>query len=70
MSGSKFSMGVTDVRAGRGYRPDYDVWEETNDRWEYERGRQWAKLAPRNVPLKLNGKITTQALRWYGNDIL
>jgi hypothetical protein len=70
MSGRKFARGVADVRAGRGYPYDYDTWEDTNDRWEYERGRQWATLAPRNVALKINGKVRMQAMCWYTDDIL
>jgi hypothetical protein len=73
MSRAKFQRGVEDIRAGRGYPADYDRWKDTNDRWCYERGRQWATLAPRNIPLKINGCLSPQALRWFvshGEDIL
>jgi hypothetical protein len=65
-----FAFGVEDARAGRGYRPEYDVWKDTNDRWSYERGRQWARIAPRSVHLKSGGTISAQALAWYKDDIL
>jgi hypothetical protein len=73
MASRTFALGVEDVRAGRGFCPDYDTWRDTNDRWAYERGRQWAQLAPRSVLLKVDGKITPQALllfKKYGGDIL
>jgi hypothetical protein len=68
MSDPKFALGVADARARRGYPADYDAWED--DRWAYERGRQWAQIAPRSLPLKINGKLNPQALLCYGNDIL
>ena len=68
MSDPKFAQGAEDVRHGRGYLADYDTWEDTNDRWAYERGRQWATVAPRHVVLKANGKITTAAWRWYARE--
>ena len=69
MSDPKFALGVADARAGRGYPPTYDTWADTNDRWTYERGRQWAQIAPHGLPLKINGKLNPQALR-YGADLL
>jgi hypothetical protein len=73
MATPTFERGVEDVRASRGYPPDYDQWQHTDDRWAYERGRQWARLVPRHVHLKINGKITERALQLYwehGHDIL
>jgi hypothetical protein len=69
MSDPKFALGVADARAGRGYPTSYDNWKDTNDRWAYSRGRQWAQVAPRNLPLKIRGEINSQALR-YGADLL
>lgn len=66
----KFARGVADRRAGRGYPADYDAWEDTNDRWAYERGRQWATVAPRHVALMFNGKVTQAAKDYYGHEIL
>ena len=65
MATPTFARGVEDVRAGRGYPPDYDQWQHTNDRWAYERGRLWARLVPRHVKLKVNGKITVKAMQLF-----
>jgi hypothetical protein len=64
MSSAEFALGVADARAGRPYRTSYQAWP-TNAQWFYERGRQWAQQAPRTVALKRNGKLTTEAVRWY-----
>jgi hypothetical protein len=70
MSQPQFVLGVSDARAGRRYRADYDLWT-TNGQWNYERGRQWAMLAPRYVPLKnSDGKINVTALRYYRSEII
>jgi hypothetical protein len=42
MRSRAFQRGVAEVRAGR--RPNYD----SENNWDYERGRQWAKAAPRS----------------------
>jgi hypothetical protein len=62
MAEASFERGVEDVRANRGYPADYDLWEDNEYRWSYERGRQWARLAQRYIKLKVNGAIPTQAL--------
>ena len=49
MAQPAFRLGVNDVRAGRPIHPDYDLWD-TNGQWNYERGRCFAKLAPRHLP--------------------
>jgi hypothetical protein len=73
METGTFALGVADVRAGRPFHRDADLWHP-NDAWSYERGRLWATLAPRYIPLKRNGKITSEALAWYArhcdNEIL
>jgi hypothetical protein len=63
MSSPTFALGVEDVRAGRGFRDGYDEWSDTNNRWFYECGRQWAQQAP--VALKRDGKVTEEAVRWF-----
>ena len=65
MGAPRFAQGVADQRAGRPYPNDHDCWSDTNDRWDYSRGRQWAAAAPRSVALKVSGKISTAAKRWY-----
>jgi hypothetical protein len=70
MSSPAFALGVADARAGLGHRSDYESWDDVDDQWNYERGRQWARQAPRTVALKRNGKITDEAIRWYTDDII
>jgi hypothetical protein len=65
MSSPYFALGVADVRARRGFRADYDTWAHANAQWDYDRGRQWATVAPKSIPLKRNGKITREAMRLY-----
>jgi hypothetical protein len=65
MSWPTFALGVADVRAGREFRAAYESWADTNDRWNYERGRAWACVTQRNVVLKRNGKVTDEAIRWF-----
>jgi hypothetical protein len=69
MSSAEFAFGVADCRAGRQYRTAYDRWDG-GEQWHYERGRQWARIAPRSVALKRDGKVTDAAMRWYKDDIL
>jgi len=69
MSGPSFALGVADARAGRRYHRDYDLWN-TNTQWIYERGRMWAALAPRDVPLKHNGRLSPAAVRLYNAAII
>jgi hypothetical protein len=63
MAARAFTLGVVDARARLPFRRDYDRWE-TNAQWDYERGRAWAILAPREIPLQRNGKIGPEALKW------
>jgi hypothetical protein len=68
MSTPEFALGVADARAGRPYRHAYECWDG-NAQWNYERGRQWAQLAPRHIVLKQNGTITANAMRFYSRSI-
>jgi hypothetical protein len=65
----EFELGVIDARAERGYRTAYAVWD-IDRQWAYERGRAWGVLAPRSVALKRNGRLTTEAKRWFTAEIL
>jgi hypothetical protein len=70
MGRPQFALGVADARAARRYHRDYDLWS-TNGQWSYERGRMWATLAPRNVPLKkVNGRINPDAVRYWRGEII
>jgi hypothetical protein len=44
MARKAFRLGFEDQRAGR--KPRYDEEQSTNDSWDYERGRQFAIVAP------------------------
>jgi hypothetical protein len=65
MAAAEFARGVVDVRTGRGFPRDFDAWSHTDNWWSYERGRAWATLVPRHVPLKRDGKVTREAIRWF-----
>jgi hypothetical protein len=73
MSQPQFEYGVNDKRAGRGRRLAYDTWS-VDAQWNYERGRVWATLAPRSIPLKLpGGRLNPAAVRLaneFDDDIL
>jgi hypothetical protein len=69
MSRPTFALGVADARAGRSIHKDYGTWG-TNDQWDYERGRCWARLAPRHITLKRDGKVTREAIRYFSRDII
>ena len=64
MADPTFELGVRDVRAGRGQHHGYARWS-INAQWDYERGRQWAIIAPRNLALKRAGKVTAEAIAWF-----
>jgi hypothetical protein len=63
-----FARGVEDVRAGRPPRFDEYAWDQggtpaTDRQWAYEKGRQFAIIAPKTMPLRTNGKLNLDALR-------
>ena len=64
MSAPHFALGVADARAGRPYRDGYQTWH-TNAQWNYERGRQWAIIAPADMPVKVKGRVNDKAVRVF-----
>ena len=78
MSDPAFTRGVADYRAGR--LPNYDAFNFTqgtneasatlliNAHWNYERGRHWAAVAPRHLPLKIGGRLNPEAIRLFRRD--
>ena len=75
MRSPAFIAGVDDKRNGRA--PDYDLYcfsqdeddfqarTKINGHWNYERGRQWASLAPTAMPLKIGGVLNPKAIALY-----
>jgi hypothetical protein len=59
-----FELGLADRRGGRGFHQDFDRWA-TDLQWSYERGRLLAVVAPKKLPLKINGKINPRIMRWW-----
>jgi hypothetical protein len=61
MSSAAFAAGVNDVRAGKPARFDGGFADD----WGYERGRQWALIAPRSMPLRIGRRLNTDAMRLF-----
>lgn len=60
-----FLRGVEEYRARK--RPNFD--RECTD-WGYERGRQWAAIAPRNLNIFTpSGRLSRQALAIFDRNI-
>ena len=53
-----FNEGVSDVRRGRAPRFE-------REDFEYERGRQWATVAPMSMPTMINGKVNPAAMSLF-----
>jgi hypothetical protein len=62
MRPAAFARGVAEVRAG--IAPDYDH-PSIGDAWAYERGRQWALIAPRTMPLRIGRQPNPKAIRLF-----
>jgi hypothetical protein len=58
MSSPAFELGLSDVRRGIPFD-----WRD--GRWEYERGRLFAHIAPLNMPLRIGGKLNSKAVALY-----
>lgn len=61
MGHKSFRLGVEDARAGR--RPRFDDLYEPC--WAYERGRLFACLAPRTMPIFIGGKLNPKAVTLF-----
>jgi hypothetical protein len=72
MRTATFACGVADKRSGQPPRYDDFMFDQEagdqmakatiNAHWHYERGRQWASLAPLDMPLKVDGKLNPKAI--------
>jgi hypothetical protein len=72
MRSADFARGVSDKRNGR--PPAYDSYNhyqddsdhvakaKLNGLWSYERGRQWACIAPPSMPLRIDGRLNPKAV--------
>jgi hypothetical protein len=60
METSEFARGFEDARAGIAF--DWRIGSATNHSWSYERGRQFAHIAPITMALRINGKLNRKAL--------
>lgn len=75
MRSAAFAAGVNDGRAGQSPRyEDYSFDQSEGDaaasakingHWNYERGRQWASIAPLSMPLRIEGKLNPKAVALY-----
>jgi hypothetical protein len=63
MSSSAFAQGVSDIRNGRPAR--FDEFDD-DDLWAYERGRQWASIAPKSMPVRIGRKLNLEAVKLFG----
>jgi hypothetical protein len=54
----EFNAGVVDVRLGRLPRYDDPIAQD----WNYERGRQWALIAPMRMPTKIGNRVNWEAV--------
>jgi len=53
-----FRQGIEDLRAGR--PPRFDDFEDSY--WAYERGRQWAVVAPKTMPVMIGTRVNPKAV--------
>lgn len=75
MRTADFARGVADKRGGQvprydGYNFDQSEGDEAvkvkiNGLWNYERGRQWAAVAPLTMPLKIDGDLNSKAVALF-----
>lgn len=64
MMRAEFWHGVQDKRMHRGFRDEYENWDK-GQQFYYERGRQWAALAPALMPLRIGRRLNPQAVHVY-----
>lgn len=75
MRSTAFAAGVNDRRTGKPSRYDDFSFDQSegeavasakiNRHWDYERGRQWASIAPFSMPLRIDGKLNPKAVALY-----
>ena len=60
MRSAAFKRGVQDKRKGR---PPSDT-----DDWNYARGRQWAAIAPPDMPVTIGGRLNPEAKQLFWRE--
>lgn len=55
-----FSQGLAEIRAGQPFNADV-----IDDYWAYERGRLFGAIAPRSMPLFIDGKLNQKAIALF-----
>jgi hypothetical protein len=58
VSSPAFARGLSEARAGLPFNSD-----DPDDTWGYERGRAFARIAPRTMPLRIGGRLNPEALK-------
>lgn len=67
---AQFWHGVNDYRAGKPFRKAYDMeWSKDGTAWHYERGRQFAAIAPRDMPLRSGRGLNPAAVRLFSSAL-
>jgi hypothetical protein len=64
MRSPAFRAGVDDVRKGR-----YPRFDDFGMDWSYERGRQWATVAPMSMPLWIKGRLNPLAIEIFEKNV-
>jgi hypothetical protein len=68
MRSAAFKRGVADVRLNR--PPSFDSDHQSEDsEWDYERGRLWAIIAPRTMPITQSGRLHKPAVALFRKAI-
>ena len=62
MSSPEFKRGLDDARKGRPFDWRVGGWDGA---WDYERGRQFAFIAPLDWPLRIGGRLNPKAVALY-----
>ena len=55
-----FADGLDDIRAGRAFADHI-----ADSFWAYERGRQFGAIAPRSMPLFVDGRLNRKAVALF-----
>jgi hypothetical protein len=73
MESDEFALGVIHVRTGKAldwkigsrYGGEAGKASHAGRAWDYERGRMFGRLAPRTMPLRINGRLNPDAVDFF-----